>query len=270
VNSTQEVRRFRKIVTVIGLAVPQRLLYDRVRGRTRICVSVQDIFDCHQAVKFKRLSRYYNISAPTVFMSSAHIGCPVQPLRPQQSVGSQGMDSDNGHTWSDTEKSHLSVTELPPCTSSSEKIPSVANMEGMHVLLEWRFFCHSPVFTVEDASPSPRDVERPATPSAKEALVAHPVLPSTLPATPQTPRRKRPVSSYLSFSSTMDFDLEAKAEAAVPTEWKPTRNELLVMVSLSFISLMVALDATVLVTVLPEIAHSLNGTSAEAFWAGTA
>ncbi|KAF3052918.1 hypothetical protein E8E11_011635 [Didymella keratinophila] len=68
----------------------------------------------------------------------------------------------------------------------------------------------------------------------------------------------------------MDFDLEAKAEAAVATEWEPTRNELLVMVSLSFISLMVALDATVLVTVLPEIAHSLNGTSAEAFWAGTA
>lgn len=49
----------------------------------------------------------------------------------------------------------------------------------------------------------------------------------------------------------MDFDLEAKAEAAPPTEWKPTKNELLVMVSLSFISLMVALDATVLVTVLP-------------------
>lgn len=49
----------------------------------------------------------------------------------------------------------------------------------------------------------------------------------------------------------MDFDLEAKAELAAPAEWKPTKNELLVMVSLSFISLMVALDATVLVTVLP-------------------
>lgn len=68
----------------------------------------------------------------------------------------------------------------------------------------------------------------------------------------------------------MDSDIEAKAEAVAPTEWKPTSNELLVMISLSFISLMVALDATVLVTVLPEIAHSLNGTSAEAFWAGTA
>jgi EmrB/QacA subfamily drug resistance transporter len=67
----------------------------------------------------------------------------------------------------------------------------------------------------------------------------------------------------------MDSDIEAKGEVAASSEWKPTRNELFVMISLSFISLMVALDATVLVTVLPEIAHSLNGTSAEAFWAGT-
>ena len=93
------------------------------------------------------------------------------------------------------------------------------------------------------------------------------------------------MSSYLSSDSSMDSNLEAKTEAAAPSEWKPTKNELLVMISLSFISLMVALDATVLVTVLPvcilggcgvstvdngqEIAHSLNGTSAEAFWAGT-
>lgn len=83
----------------------------------------------------------------------------------------------------------------------------------------------------------------------------------------------------------MDLDVEAKAEAVASSEWSPSRNELLVMSSLSFISLMVALDATVLVTVLPvgiiqgngfpvvndeqEIAHSLDGTSAEAFWAGT-
>lgn len=64
-------------------------------------------------------------------------------------------------------------------------------------------------------------------------------------------------------------DIEAKAQITATTEWKPTKKEMLVMVSLSFISLVVALDATVLVTVLPEIAHSLNGTSAEAFWAGT-
>ena len=52
---------------------------------------------------------------------------------------------------------------------------------------------------------------------------------------------------------------ERKAEE-VPLsseEWKPQKNELLIMISLSFISLMVALDATILVTVLPvrEIVH---------------
>lgn len=51
----------------------------------------------------------------------------------------------------------------------------------------------------------------------------------------------------------MDTDIEAMTEvkAEAPAEWKPNKNELLVMISLSFISLMVALDATVLVTVLP-------------------
>lgn len=46
---------------------------------------------------------------------------------------------------------------------------------------------------------------------------------------------------------------ERKAEEAAMTleEWKPQKNELLIMISLSFISLMVALDATILVTVLP-------------------
>lgn len=51
----------------------------------------------------------------------------------------------------------------------------------------------------------------------------------------------------------MDSDIETKTEneSSAPSEWKPTKNELLAMISLSFISLMVALDATVLVTVLP-------------------
>jgi MFS family permease len=84
-------------------------------------------------------------------------------------------------------------------------------------------------------------------------------------------------------------DVEARGEekASIQEEWKPTKNEWLIMISLAFISLMVALDATILVTVLPvslvkhfrqcsstdrtlqEIARKLNGTSAEAFWAGT-
>jgi hypothetical protein len=46
-------------------------------------------------------------------------------------------------------------------------------------------------------------------------------------------------------------DLEAKGDAGMLQEWKPQKRELLIMISLSFISLMVALDATILVTVLP-------------------
>jgi hypothetical protein len=46
------------------------------------------------------------------------------------------------------------------------------------------------------------------------------------------------------------IDDEGTREGA-PGEWKPQRRELLIMISLSFISLMVALDATILVTVLP-------------------
>ncbi|KAH6364840.1 hypothetical protein HBI34_158000 [Parastagonospora nodorum] len=67
------------------------------------------------------------------------------------------------------------------------------------------------------------------------------------------------------------IDVEAKGEAAVsiPETWTPNKNEWLIMISLAFISLMVALDSSILVTVLPEIARKLNGTSAQAFWAGT-
>ena len=48
-------------------------------------------------------------------------------------------------------------------------------------------------------------------------------------------------------------DLEGQTEQKVPQEpeWKPQKSEKIVMYSLAFISLMCALDATILVTVLP-------------------
>ncbi|KAK7188494.1 major facilitator superfamily transporter [Paraphaeosphaeria sporulosa] len=63
------------------------------------------------------------------------------------------------------------------------------------------------------------------------------------------------------------MDLEKLEITAV--EWKPERKEWIIMISLSIISLMVALDATILVTVLPQITQSLNGTAIDAFWTGT-
>lgn len=67
-------------------------------------------------------------------------------------------------------------------------------------------------------------------------------------------------SEPTSRSSTLSFPLE-KAQVPVShdiesvqkiqAEWKPHKQEYLVMFTLAIISLMVALDATILVTVLP-------------------
>ncbi|KAL2174902.1 major facilitator superfamily domain-containing protein [Thermothelomyces heterothallicus CBS 202.75] len=52
-------------------------------------------------------------------------------------------------------------------------------------------------------------------------------------------------------------------------EWKPGKKEYAVMITLAIISLMVALDATILVSVLPALAVDLGGSASDAFWAGT-
>ncbi|KAL2145752.1 hypothetical protein VTI28DRAFT_6447 [Corynascus sepedonium] len=52
-------------------------------------------------------------------------------------------------------------------------------------------------------------------------------------------------------------------------EWKPGKKEYAVMITLAIISLMVALDATILVSVLPTLAVDLGGSATDAFWAGT-
>jgi len=52
-------------------------------------------------------------------------------------------------------------------------------------------------------------------------------------------------------------------------EFKPGWRLILAFVSLSFVTLMVALDATSISVALPIMAKSLGGTAIEAFWAGT-
>ncbi|KAK4132666.1 MFS general substrate transporter [Trichocladium antarcticum] len=56
---------------------------------------------------------------------------------------------------------------------------------------------------------------------------------------------------------------------APEVEWKPGKQEWAVMLTLALISLMVALDATILVSVLPTLALDLGGSATDAFWAGT-
>lgn len=57
-----------------------------------------------------------------------------------------------------------------------------------------------------------------------------------------------PKTSPSASSSTTDLEKAMLKEAK---EWKPTKKEWFIMFSLSIISFMVALDATILVTVLP-------------------
>ena len=68
-------------------------------------------------------------------------------------------------------------------------------------------------------------------------------------------------------SSALSTDLEKQHEAE--RNWKPGKQEWLVMMTLAVSSLTVALDATILVTVLPTLAKDLHGSATEAFWAGT-
>lgn len=63
----------------------------------------------------------------------------------------------------------------------------------------------------------------------------------------------RPVSTNLAFDieKMSEPDMEKRSMESSSEEWKPQKRELVIMISLSFISLMVALDASILVTVLP-------------------
>ncbi|KAM7207898.1 Major facilitator superfamily domain containing protein, partial [Naviculisporaceae sp. PSN 640] len=63
--------------------------------------------------------------------------------------------------------------------------------------------------------------------------------------------------------------LEELRDAVRQAEWRPGKQEYAVMITLAVISLMVALDATILVSVLPTLAVDFGGTSTDAFWAGT-
>lgn len=104
------------------------------------------------------------------------------------------------------------------------------------------------------------------------------------PYKPSTPTESHSSSSQeaQTVSSTEQSDLQKERstscslpsdmEASVPsssTDWKPQRQEYLIMYTIAFISLVVALDATILVSVLPSLAMDLHGFAEEAFWAGT-
>ncbi|KAB5511479.1 major facilitator superfamily domain-containing protein [Coniochaeta sp. 2T2.1] len=64
-------------------------------------------------------------------------------------------------------------------------------------------------------------------------------------------------------------DTEPGVQEIDVSRWKPCKEEYGVMITIATISLMVALDATILVPVLPQLTVDLDGTATQAFWAGT-
>ncbi|KAK0648589.1 major facilitator superfamily domain-containing protein [Cercophora newfieldiana] len=69
--------------------------------------------------------------------------------------------------------------------------------------------------------------------------------------------------------SSIDDGPHLEAGEVRELEWKAGKKEYALMITMAIISLMVALDATILVSVLPTLAVDLGGSSTDAFWAGT-
>ncbi|RAO69440.1 uncharacterized protein BHQ10_005452 [Talaromyces amestolkiae] len=64
-------------------------------------------------------------------------------------------------------------------------------------------------------------------------------------------------------------DMEAVVEVDEAVTWEAGRKAWLIVLTLAFVSLIVALDATILVTALPTISEDLNGSGSASFWVGT-
>ncbi|KAE9987975.1 hypothetical protein EG328_000919 [Venturia inaequalis] len=97
-------------------------------------------------------------------------------------------------------------------------------------------------------------------------------LESTEHSTPivETENRSSSTSHNSSIKDNENADVEnARGSAAVVPNWKPSTHELLIMLSLAVISLMVSLDASIIITSLTQMTSELGGTATEGFWIGT-
>ncbi|KAK3324832.1 major facilitator superfamily domain-containing protein [Cercophora scortea] len=82
-----------------------------------------------------------------------------------------------------------------------------------------------------------------------------------------TPRAEPTASADVEVSA-LDITKPERVDD-LQADWKPGKQEYAVIGTLAIISLMVALDATILVSVLPTLAQDFGGTTTDAFWAGT-
>ncbi|KAI1175260.1 major facilitator superfamily transporter [Nemania sp. FL0916] len=76
---------------------------------------------------------------------------------------------------------------------------------------------------------------------------------------------EKPSESDVVITSTVDSEAQQPPEE----EWKPSNHEKAVIYTLAITSLIVALDATIVITPLSTIIQDLGGTATQAFWIGT-
>ncbi|KAI2634654.1 major facilitator superfamily transporter [Xylaria nigripes] len=62
---------------------------------------------------------------------------------------------------------------------------------------------------------------------------------------------------------------DTEAQRPIEPEWHPSKHEKAIIYTLAIISLVVALDATIVITPLSTIVQDLKGTATQAFWIGT-
>ncbi|KAI8628044.1 major facilitator superfamily transporter [Xylariaceae sp. FL1651] len=60
-----------------------------------------------------------------------------------------------------------------------------------------------------------------------------------------------------------------EAQRPAEVDWQPSKHEKAIIYTLAIISLIVALDATIIITPLSSIIEDLNGSATQAFWIGT-
>jgi MFS family permease len=64
-------------------------------------------------------------------------------------------------------------------------------------------------------------------------------------------------------------DLEMYQQQVLAQNWRPSFHEFAILLCLAMISLMISLDATIVITTLFSITTALSITSTQAFWIGT-
>ncbi|KAI0409318.1 major facilitator superfamily transporter [Xylaria palmicola] len=68
---------------------------------------------------------------------------------------------------------------------------------------------------------------------------------------------------------TIESGTDEEAQNQLDVDWVPSRHEKAVIYTLAITSLIVALDATIVITPLSTIIQDINGTATQAFWIGT-